>query len=334
MRFLRCSISKIPEKNNKKISIIGAGPAGLGAAGYLACLGYELNIYDAHPEPGGLLMFGIPEYRVAKEGIRQGIKELTSTGRIAFKTGFYAESDAEIEKAMDGADALLIATGTLRTRKLGIPCEESPQVFPAVEWLIDYHRAKLGYKPMFGYSSFKLKDPVAVIGGGLTAADAAQISLVELGLKTIIIYRRTKSVAPMGAAEATRLEKEGAKFLENLQPKEFLCDREKNLLGGIFYKTMLSGNSREAPLIYVGEVKVDFYTAMNAAGAKPTPPPGIEKLGVKMKEDGTIIINNSWMTDAKGIFAAGDVTIGPSKIGLALKSGIDAAVSIDKFLTH
>jgi len=335
LRFLKCDSSKIPAKNGKRVSIIGAGPAGLGAAGYLTCRGYEVVVYDAHPEPGGLLLFGIPDYRLSKEGVREGVRELISTGRVSFFTNKMVGMDTEAEEALDGAEALLISTGTLRTKRIGIKCEESPRVFPSVEWLIDYHRVKLGYKPMFGYQDFTLRDPVAIIGGGLTAADAAHVSLFELKHRTKIIYRRTKDVAPMGKAEISRLEKGGAEFLENLSPKEFICSESGELLGGIFLKTfMVGGKSREAALAYGEEVRIEFLSAINAIGAKPTPPPGVEKLGVAVKDDGTIKVDEKQMTSRKGVFAAGDVVVGPSKIGIALKSGIDAAAHIDEFLTH
>lgn len=335
MRFLRCESSKLPARNGRKISIIGAGPAGLGAAGYLLCKGYDVRIYDAHPEPGGLLLFGIPDYRLSKQGVRDGVRELIATNRLELILNKKVGVDVDLTDAMDGADALLISTGTLETKTIGIPCEDSPQVFPSVEWLIDYHRIKLGYRPMFGYTNFLLKEPVGIIGGGLTAADAAHVSNFELKYKTKIIYRRTKDVAPMGKAEITRLEKGGVEFLENLSPKMFLCDEGKNLLGGIFYRTsMIGGKSREAKLVYGEEVRIDFLSAINAIGAKPTPPPGIESLGIALTKDGTIAIDSINMTSKKGIFAAGDVAVGPSKIGIALKSGIDAASNIDKFLSH
>lgn len=335
LRFLRCELSKLPEKNGKKISIIGAGPAGLGAAGYLLCKGYEVKIYDAHPEQGGLLLFGIPDYRLNKQGVRDGVKELISSQRIEIFTNKMVGKDLELEDTMDGSDALLISTGTLRTKRIGIACEESPFVLPSVEWLIDYHRIKLGYKPMFGYESFLLREPVGIIGGGLTAADAAHVSNFELKYKTKIIYRRTKDVAPMGKVEASRLEKGGVEFLENLSPKEFICDEKKNLLGGFFYRTsMVGGKGREAKLIYGEVVRVDFFSAINAVGAKPTPPEGLENWGIELTSEGTIKVDKMNMTNRKGIFAAGDVVVGPSKIGIALKNGIDAAINIDNFLSH
>ncbi|MEM3254714.1 MAG: FAD-dependent oxidoreductase [Fervidicoccaceae archaeon] len=334
MRFLKCDLSRLPPLNGKRVAVIGLGPAGLGAVGSLICRGYEIIAYDAHPEPGGLLMFGIPEFRISKSSVREGVRELTMSGRVSFVSGKMIGRDIELDEAVEGSDAALIATGTIATKKIGINCEDSPDVLPSVEWLIDYHRLKLGYSPMYGYTSSSLKEPVGIIGGGLTAADAAQVSGFELKLKTKIIYRRSKDVAPMGKNEALRLERGGVEFLENLAPKEFLCDSEKSLRGGIFYRTQIIGKGREGKLVYGEEAFVDFFTAINAIGAKPTPPENIEKHGLKLKEDGTIYVDERGMTTREKIFAAGDVVNGPSKIGVALKSGMDAALSIDRYLSQ
>ncbi|AFH42103.1 FAD-dependent oxidoreductase [Fervidicoccus fontis] len=332
MKFLKCKAEEIAKEKNKIVSIIGGGPAGLSAAGYLVCKGYEIHVYDVHPELGGLMMFGIPEERLKKDGIRNGVKELISTGMVRAHLKTMVGEKVPLKEIIRSSDATLISTGTLKTKRMNVRCENAENVYPSVEWLIDYHLEKFGYQKLFNIRTY-VKEPVGVIGAGFTAADAAFISSTAFKAKTFIFYRRTKKDAPMGANDIKMLEERGVLFYELLSPREVLC---KNGVaeGMSFYVTEMRGSGRSAELI-VHEDKVQTYylnTIINAIGPIPTPPIDVGEAGIKLNSNGTIAANEKFETSVKGVFAAGDVKHGPSQIGPAVKSGLDAALKIEEFL--
>ena len=221
MKFLRCKPDTIKD-TGKRVAIIGAGPAGLGAAGILRCKGHQVTVYDMNPEPGGMILFGIPVTRIPKEPIRRGIKELADAGvKFVLRTKVdmtksYGLMDTvvepqervHLEEIIKENDAVLIATGTWKTRDMRVPGEDLPWVYPAVEWLVALHMALYGYKPWEKVPP--LEGRVLVIGGGLTAADAVLVPLTYEQLKgkikeVVLSYRRTKEYAPMGPREIDHL---------------------------------------------------------------------------------------------------------------------------------
>ncbi len=337
MRFLRCKTDGLPESSGKKISIIGSGPAGLGAAGVLVCHGHEVHIYEMHPEPGGLLIFGIPDFRIKKDLIRKGINELKQTGRVFFHTNTMVGKDIDLEEIISSSDAVLIATGTTRTRNLSIPGVDAIGVYGAVEWIIDYYRLKFGYKPIYHNPFPELEEPVGIIGAGLTACDIAHVAKGELGKETYVIYRRTREETPMGKREIEILENMGVKFLELLMPKEIKKDSTGHIESLICYRTKLGGiDETGRPRFIVMEnqvVEIKLGSLFPAIGPLPTPPFGNDnKYGIKINPNNTIYTDEKFRTTRKGVFAAGDVRHGSSLIGPALKSGIDAAKSIIEYL--
>ncbi len=336
MKFIRCKPDSIPPLTGKKIAIIGSGPAGLGAAGVLVCKGHEIHVYEMHPEPGGLLIFGIPDFRIRKDLVRKGIRELAETGRVFFHTNLTVGRDVPLEDIIQSYDAVLIASGTVRTRNLRIPGADAEGVIGSVEWIIDYYRVKEGYPPYFFERLPELLEPVGIIGAGLTAADVAHVSKVELGKETMVIYRRTRREAPMGAREVEVLEKKGVRFIELLQPKEILKDDKGRVSGIICYRTTLGEpdeSGRRRFIILEDQLEtVRVRTVFQAIGPLPTPPFPDGCCGIKINENNTVWTDDHFRTTRKGVFAAGDVRHGPSLIGPALKSGMDAAKSIQEFL--
>ncbi len=354
MRFLRCRVDEKPMPTGKKVAIIGAGPAGLGAAGYLICRGHEVHVYDQFPEPGGLLIFGIPEYHVPKQPVRRGIKELANAG-VVFHTSTRVVScsadlgEEDVEKALRGLikekvcfedllerhDAILIATGAWRSRRLGIPGEDLDGVYPALEWLVEFSLVQHGYRKLEDIP--KVKGNVLVIGGGLTAVDAVEVPLRylkdQIG-KVYLSYRRTRKEAPMGEKEFNRLVEEyGVEPLELTIPVRF--EGNGRVEKAVLQRTKLvpSASGRPKPVPIPGsefEIRVD--TVLVAIGEKPSPPFPDECCGIKLNSDGTINVDDKFRTTRYKVFAAGDVKHGPSLIGPALKSGIDAAKAIDEFL--
>ncbi len=351
MKFLRCKPEKIPPSTGFKISIIGAGPAGLGAAGLLRCWGHEVTIYDMNPEPGGLVMFGIPITRIKKEPVRAGIKELMDAGvKFVLRTKVdmtknYGVIDnivnpankIHLEEIIKSSDAVLIATGTWATRNMGAEGEDLPWIYPAAEWLVAVHMAIFGYKTWDEVP--KLEGKILVIGGGLTAADAVLTPLSYEQFKgkvkeVVLSYRRSKEYAPMGAREIDHLISLGAKFWPLTLPVRFYEKNGKKVVRFVRMKLVkVEGERRPRPVPIEGsEFEEEFDFVLKAVGVIPTAPIEDGCCGIRLNKNGTIQTNDNFMTTREGVFAAGDVRHGPSLIGPALKSGMDAAKAIHNYL--
>ena len=358
MKFLRCKKDQIPPPTGKKIAIIGSGPAGLGAAGILRCRGHEVHVYEQFPEPGGLMIFGIPEYHVPKAGVRKGVKELEEAG-VVFHTstrvisceqgkpdnevehilhGFIKNKEC-FEKIIEEYDAVLIATGTWKSRRLNIPGENLKGVYLALEWLADFSLYQYGYKKLEEIPP--VEGNVLVIGGGLTAVDAVEVPLKYLGdkiTKVYLSYRRTRKEAPMGEKEFNRLLKEyGIEALELTIPVEFRGDSEGHVREAVLQRTRLEpsptgGRPRPVP-IPGSEFTIRVDTVFIAIGEIPSPPFENGCCGIEVEKWGAIKTDEKFRTTREKVFAAGDVKHGPSLIGPALKSGIDAAKYIQEYLS-
>jgi len=278
------------------------------------------------------LIFGIPEIRLDKEGIRKGIKELEELG-VKFYTSVTVGKDIDLEDLIKKYDAVLIATGTWKSRKLGIPGEDLKGVHHALHYIVDFHLAKYGYKSKDDIEP--LKGTVAVIGGGFTAVDACHIAFEMGAKKVILLYRRTREHAPAGR-EFDTLEKMGVEIRELTQPVEFIGDSEGRVKAIKAIKMKLgkadkSGRPRPEP-IPGSEHIIEVDHVLIAIGEIPTPPfEESGEHGIELNKDNTVKTSNHKTTRVK-VFAAGDVKHGPSFIGSALKSGIDAAKAIDEFL--
>ena len=349
MKFLRCK--QVPPSTGKRVAIIGAGPAGLGAAGILRCYGHEIVVYDQNPEPGGLIVFGIPVTRIPKGPVRRGIKELEEAGvRFILRTKVDMTGDlglmdevveprdrVHLEDIINEYDAVLIATGTWKTREMRVPGEDLPWVYPAVEWIVSVHMAKFGYKPWDKVPP--LEGRILVIGGGLTAADAVLMPLTyeEFSGKVkevVLSYRRTAEYAPMGKREIDHLIAAGAKFWPLTQPVEFREEGGKRIVKFVRMRLVqVSAERRPKPVPIEGsEFEEEFDYVLKAVGVYPTPPVKDGCCGIKVDPSGVIVTDENYMTTREGVFAAGDVRHGPSLIGPALKSGMEAARKIHEYL--
>jgi len=332
MKFARrCRPGDRIQPSGYKVAIIGAGPAGLGAAGELICYGHEVHVYDMLPEPGGLLIFGIPEFRIPKEGVRRGIKELVELG-VNFHLNTKVGVDIEFDDILREFDAILIATGTWKSRRLKVPGEDLQGVYHALEFIVDYHLYKYGYSS----EEVRLSDRVIVIGGGLTAVDACYLAREAGADEVFIFYRRTREFAPAGVREFNKLEENGFKIYELTQPIEFIGEDGKlRYVKAIRMKLGekdSSGRPKPVP-IENSDFTIEASAVLVAAGEIATPPFIDEKYGIELTKWNTIKTDKEYKTTRKGVFAAGDVVTGPSLIGPALASGKKAAISIHKYLT-
>ncbi len=325
MKFSICE-KRPREKTGFKVAIIGAGPAGLGAAGVLVCMGHEVHVYDRLPEPGGMIIFAIPEFRIPKKRVRDGIAQLERLG-VVFHQNIEVGKDITIKELLGRYDAVLIATGTWRGRKLNIPGENLPGVYNAMDWVYDYMLYKLGYKEE---APPPLEGEVGIIGAGLTAVDICEIAVYEYKAEPMILYRRSRKIAP-GRFMMNKLEKMGVKIIEFVKPLEFVGNGRVQYIKLVKVKPT---QTRAEPVVEIPgtehTVKVDSVVV--AAGLIATPPPTITELGVQLNRNGTIRVDENYMTNIEGLFAAGDVAHGPSNIGFALKSGKRVAQSIHNFL--
>lgn len=334
LKFLRCK--EITPRIKGKVAIIGAGPAGLTAAGSLVCEGVEVDVYDMLPEAGGLLLFGIPEFRIPKKGVREGVKELSEKG-VVFQLGKKVHDseahDVDFMETVEKYDATLIATGAWEPRRLRVKGEDLQGVFHAAPYIVKYYLAKFGYSPASSLPS--LGKSVAVIGAGLTAVDSALLAL-EIGVKDIsLVYRRTRREAPAGEKELQMLEEKGVRIVELKAPIGF--EGEDGRLKRMITVEMKLGppdkSGRPSPVPVPGSEKAfEVDSVIVATGGCSTPPFKKYSDKIRVMEDGRIIVDDKRRTSKTGVFAAGDVESGPSLIGPALKSGLIAAESIKEYL--
>jgi len=324
-----CSEPAAP--NGRSVGIIGAGPSGLAATGYLSCLGYQVDVYDKLPKPGGLMLFGIPGHRIPKERIDLGTRNLERKGGVVFHTHtkiccsgpLHDEEGDHFCREILGFgdmvkkhDAIIICTGSWRSRKLGIPGENLPGVFSGLEFLFPIRAVK--------YSAPNVKLPdvagkaVAVIGAGHSAVDVAH-SAVHLGAdKVYHIYRRTSREAPCGVFEIEQLRKMGVEWLERSTPLR--------VLGG----AKVEGLEISRPGQAEAQTEVLPVDLVVTAIGETATPPFAKELGLENVRKGEV----RWlhMTAIENVFVAGDALSGPSKIGKAVYSGLRAARSLANWL--
>lgn len=313
----------------RNIGIIGAGPSGLAVAGYLAVNGYQVEVYDKLPKPGGLMVFGIPGNRIPKERILRGATMLERVYGVLFHTRtkvccsvpLYEEAGDHFSFDMVGmADlierhhAIMICTGSWKSRKLGVEGEDLAGVYCSLEFLFPIRASHFGganvsVPPVEGRH-------VAVIGAGHSAVDVVY-SARKLGAASVsVIYRRTAADAPCGTFEVNRLEEEGCAWMERRTPLRFVG--EDGRVRGVEVRN--AGGDIEV-------IPADMV--VTAIGEIPTPP-FAKELGLENVRKGDVRWLN--MTAMENVFVAGDVLSGPSKIGQAVYSGLRAARSLTNWL--
>ena len=327
----------VKNKINQSVGIIGAGPAGLACAEELRKLGYNIIIYDRYDRPGGLLIYGIPNFKLEKFVVERRTK-LLAKGGIKFIQNFEVGRDSSLDELRDKHDALLVATGVYKPREIEISGNDLGNIFPAMDFLMASNRKGLGDKVKNfdnGILNTKGKD-VTVIGGGDTAMDCVRTSIRQNAKSVKCIYRRDKENMPGSAREVLNAEEEGVEFIWQSNPKQFVGH---NKIEKLIVDKIKLGNpdetGRKKPEIVPGaefEIKTDLV--IKALGFDPENLPQLFNCSdLAVTRWGTLKTDFKTMeTNISGVFAAGDIIRGASLVVWAIKDGRDAAISIKKYL--
>ena len=332
-------INPIKTKHERKqsVGIIGAGPAGLACAEELRKLGYQVTIYDRYDRPGGLLIYGIPNFKLEKFVVERRTNLLKKSG-INFIQNFEVGKNSTLKEIRSKHDAILIATGVYKPREVDINGNNLGNIFSAMDFLTASNKKGLGDKVKLfddGTLDTNGKD-VVVIGGGDTAMDCVRTSIRQNAKSVKCLYRRDKENMPGSAREVNNAEEEGVKFLWLSNPKEFYG---KNNVEGIVVEKIKLGvpddSGRRKPIIQENsEYNLKSDLVIKALGFNPEDLPKLfneDKLEVT--KWGTLKIDfESMETSIPGVFAAGDIVRGASLVVWAIKDGRDVSKSIHKFL--
>ncbi len=328
---------EINSEKNESVGIIGSGPAGLACGEQLRKKGYKVTIYDRYDRAGGLLIYGIPGFKLEKHVVQRRIKLLKESG-IKFVLNFEVGKDSSLTELREKHDAILIATGVYKAREVNLPGNDLSNIFPAMEFLTASNKKGLGDKvELFdnGTLNAEGKD-VVVIGGGDTAMDCLRTSVRQNAKSVKCLYRRDRENMPGSAREVGNAEEEGVEFIWLTSPKEF---KGTNKIESVVVNKMKLGepddSGRRKPVVEENsdfEIKADLV--IKALGFDPEDLPKLfneEKLQVSRW--GTIKADFDTMeTSIEGVFAAGDIVRGASLVVWGIKDGRDAATSIDNYL--
>ena len=328
---------KVKKELNQSVGIIGAGPAGMACAEELRKSGYQVTIYDRYDRPGGLLIYGIPNFKLEKFVVERRTKLLKDSG-IEFKQNIEIGKNKSFEELKKKHDAVLIATGVYKPREVDLPGHNLKNIFPAMEFLTASNRKGLGDKvPDFDNGILNAENKnIVVIGGGDTAMDCVRTAIRQNAKSVKCLYRRDKENMPGSAREVNNAEEEGIEFIWLSNPKKFIGSEkissllvEKMKLGS----TDSSGRKKPEP-IPNSEFEIKADIAIKALGFDPENIPVLfGNVNLSVSKWGTIKINMKTMeTNLPGVFAAGDIVRGASLVVWAIKDGRDAASSIHKYL--
>lgn len=312
-RFVPKLLNQIGRKYEEKIAVIGAGPAGLSCAYYLAVKGYPVTVYEKEKELGGMLTLGIPSFRLEKDVIKAEIKVLKDLG-VKFKTGVEVGKDITLDKLRkDGFKAIYLAVGASKGAKVGCPGDDMEGVFTGIDFL---REVNLGNKPAIGKT-------VAVIGGGNVAIDVARAA-VRLGAKTTIVYRRDRDAMPAADDEIEEAIEEGVKFKFLAAPAEITGEGKAAELKVEIMEL------KDGKPVGTGEFETMKVSAVISAIGQKIDLEGIE--GINTGAKGTVLVDEYGRTNVEDVFAGGDLVTGPKFAIDAIAAGKEASISIHRYV--
>tara|TARA_Y100001970_G_scaffold294070_1_gene446480 strand:- start:6147 stop:7586 length:1440 start_codon:yes stop_codon:yes gene_type:complete len=330
---------KIKQQKNQSVGIIGAGPAGLACAEELRKSGFQVTIYDRYDRPGGLLIYGIPNFKLEKFVVERRTKLLKDSG-IKFKQNFEVGKNAQLKELREKHDAILIATGVYKARNVEIEGTDLKNIFPAMDFLTASNRKGLGDQvELFDNGTLNAENKnIVVVGGGDTAMDCVRTAVRQNAKSVKCLYRRDRDNMPGSSREVGNAIEEGVEFLWLSSPTKFIGSQK---VESVEVSKMELGepdeSGRRKPVtVKNSNYKIEANMVIKALGFDPENLPKLfnsEKLAVSRW--GTIKIDlNSMQTNLQGVFAAGDIVRGASLVVWAVRDGRDAAVQIEKYLSN
>ncbi|MCI7513952.1 MAG: NADPH-dependent glutamate synthase [Bacteroidales bacterium] len=325
------------ENNGHKVAVVGSGPAGLACASDLAKLGYQVTIFEALHRPGGVLEYGIPEFRLPKDKVvKAEIDQVRELG-VKIETDVIIGRTVTIDQLIDeeGFEAVFIGSGAGLPKFMGIPGENLNGVFSANEFLTRNNLMK-AFKDDYMTPIHAGKKAV-VVGGGNVAMDAARTAL-RLGADTTIVYRRTENELPARREEVHHAKEEGVKFAMLTNPVEVLSD-EKGWVRAIRCIRMELGepdeSGRRSPVPVPGsEFEIEADTVIMSLGTSPNPLISKTTEGLQTNRKGCIVADSEGATTREGVFAGGDAVTGAATVILAMGAGRKAAAAINEYITN
>ena len=328
---------EVAPSNGKKVAVIGSGPAGLACASDLAKLGYDVTIFEALHRPGGVLEYGIPEFRLPKDKVVAAeINSVKALG-VRIETNVIAGRTVTVDDLLDneGFSAVFIGSGAGLPRFMNIPGEHFNGVFSANEFLTRNNLMK-AYRDDYD-TPIHTGKKVVVVGGGNVAMDAARTAL-RLGAETTIVYRRTEKELPARQEEVHHAKEEGIMFSMLTNPVEVIGD-ENGWVKAVRCIRMELGepdeSGRRSPVEIPGsEFDIETDTVIMSLGTSPNPLIARTTEGLETNRRGCIVADESGATSRPGVFAGGDAVTGAATVILAMGAGRKAAAAIHEYLTN
>lgn len=321
--------------NGRKVAVIGSGPAGLACASDLAKKGYDVTIFEALHKAGGVLEYGIPEFRLPKETVLKREIDAVKALGVRIETDVIAGRTVSVDDLMDneGFEAVFIGTGAGLPKFMGIPGENLNGVFSANEFLTR-NNLMMAFREDYD-TPIRAGKKCCVVGGGNVAMDAARTAL-RLGAETAVIYRRTEVELPARREEVHHAKEEGVEFNLLCNPVEILGD-DKGWVRAVKCVRMELGepdeSGRRSPVVIPGsEFEIPAETVIMALGTSPNPLISRTTQGLSTTRRGCIEADTEGRTSREGVFAGGDAVTGAATVILAMGAGRKAAAAIDEYL--
>lgn len=332
-------LPKVSQKSGKKVAIVGGGPAGLSCAGDLIQMGHDVTVFEALHDIGGVLIYGIPEFRLPKDIVKAEVEGLKNAG-VQFINNFVVGLTQTVDELFAEYDAVFLGVGAGLPYFMGIPGEHLNGVYSSNEYLTRVNLMKAYKFPDNDTPMFDVKGKrVAVFGGGNTAMDAVRTSLRLGAVSAKIMYRRTEREMPARIEEIKHAKEEGVEFFLLASPIEYLGD-ENGWLKAVRIQMMELGepdaSGRRRPVPIEGEIhEHPIEVAVVAVGNGSNPIVSTTTPDLKVNKWGNILVDEKTMkTSKKGVFAGGDIVTGGATVILAMGAGRTAAAAINEYLNN
>lgn len=325
------SIPEINEKNGIKVAVIGSGPAGLSFAGDMIKLGYDVTVFEALHEIGGVLKYGIPEFRLPNEIVDVEINNLAKMGVKFIKDCIIGKTVSVEELENDGFKGIFVASGAGLPNFMNIPGENSINIMSSNEYLTRVNLMDAASPD--SDTPVTLGKRVAVIGGGNTAMDSVRTARRLGAERAMIIYRRSEEEMPARLEEVKHAKEEGVEFLTLHNPLEYIADEQGCVKQVVLQKMALGepdASGRRSPIAIPGETEtIDIDLAIVSVGVSPNPIVPSSIKGLEVGRRGTIVVNDNMQSSIPTIYAGGDIVRGGATVILAMGDGRKAAASMD-----